>query len=152
MNDLPPGMLHQKRKQMTNIKSLRTKMGATQQQLASMLGITRGAFANIENGMREPDIATIIKLADFFGVSTDYLLNYKIGKESVNLPRSFVALEEEEQSAVHRMFSDYLRLDPRDQGQIYGEIKFLLQSEKYSTQERLKKRLGKLLTVHFTDE
>lgn len=42
-----------------------------------MLGITRGAYANIENGKREPDIATIILLADHYDVTLDYLLGHE---------------------------------------------------------------------------
>lgn len=42
-----------------------------------MLGITRGAYTNIENGKREPDIATMILLADHYGVTLDYLLGHE---------------------------------------------------------------------------
>ncbi|HFK0595203.1 TPA: helix-turn-helix domain-containing protein, partial [Listeria monocytogenes] len=38
------------------------------------LGISRGAYSHIENGRNEPDMETIVKLANIFGVSTDYLL------------------------------------------------------------------------------
>ncbi|HDU6619293.1 TPA: helix-turn-helix transcriptional regulator, partial [Listeria monocytogenes] len=34
----------------------------------------RGAYSHIENGRNEPDMETIVKLANIFGVSTDYLL------------------------------------------------------------------------------
>ncbi|EDO1135741.1 helix-turn-helix domain-containing protein, partial [Listeria monocytogenes] len=37
-------------------------------------GISRGAYSHIENGRNEPDMETIVKLANIFGVSTDYLL------------------------------------------------------------------------------
>lgn len=57
------------------IKELRKEKKATQQEIANLLGITRGAYANIENGRREPDIETLIKLADYFHVSVDYLLD-----------------------------------------------------------------------------
>ncbi|EDO1185370.1 helix-turn-helix domain-containing protein, partial [Listeria innocua] len=39
-----------------------------------ILGISRGAYSHIENGRNEPDMETIVKLANIFGVSTDYLL------------------------------------------------------------------------------
>ncbi|ECC2283618.1 helix-turn-helix transcriptional regulator, partial [Listeria monocytogenes] len=35
---------------------------------------SRGAYSHIENGRNEPDMETIVKLANIFGVSTDYLL------------------------------------------------------------------------------
>ncbi|EED2250848.1 helix-turn-helix transcriptional regulator, partial [Listeria monocytogenes] len=41
---------------------------------SKILGISRGAYSHIENGRNEPDMETIVKLANIFGVSTDYLL------------------------------------------------------------------------------
>lgn len=61
---------------MTRIKDLRIERQLTQLQMASLLGITRGAYANIENGRREPDISTLIFLADYFSVSVDYLIEH----------------------------------------------------------------------------
>ncbi len=59
---------------MQRLKSLRIKKKLRQQDLADILGITVSAYGNYELGQREPDIATIIKLAEFFNVSVDYLL------------------------------------------------------------------------------
>lgn len=59
---------------MTRIKELRVKCGKTQQELANYLGITRGAFANIENGLREPDIESLKKLSIYFDISVDFLI------------------------------------------------------------------------------
>ncbi|WP_441293271.1 helix-turn-helix domain-containing protein [Listeria monocytogenes] len=36
--------------------------------------MSRGAYSHIENGRNDPDMETIVKLANIFGVSTDYLL------------------------------------------------------------------------------
>ncbi|EDN8735510.1 TPA: helix-turn-helix domain-containing protein [Listeria monocytogenes] len=57
-----------------NLKKLRNKAGKTQEDIAKILGISRGAYSHIENGRNEPDIETIVKLAEIFEVSTDYLL------------------------------------------------------------------------------
>lgn len=56
------------------LKSLRTQHRKTQQELADMLGITRQGYAKYENNLGEPDNNTLAKLADYFEVSTDYLL------------------------------------------------------------------------------
>lgn len=56
------------------LKSLRTQHRKTQQDMADMLGISRQGYAKYENNLGEPDNATLAKLADFFEVSTDYLL------------------------------------------------------------------------------
>jgi transcriptional regulator with XRE-family HTH domain len=56
------------------LKELRKNKGLTQQSVADSLGIERVAYARYENGVREPSIAILIRLSDFFGVSTDYLI------------------------------------------------------------------------------
>jgi transcriptional regulator with XRE-family HTH domain len=53
---------------------LRTDKGLSQYDLAKTLGLSRGQISNYELGSRQPDYATLSKIADFFGVSTDYLL------------------------------------------------------------------------------
>ena len=45
----------------------------TQQEVASRLNIERTSYARYESGSREPDIATLVALADLFQVSLDYL-------------------------------------------------------------------------------
>lgn len=53
---------------------LRKNKEKTQDDMAKHLGITRPAYTAYESGRRQPDYETLIKLADFFGVTTDYLL------------------------------------------------------------------------------
>lgn len=56
------------------LKDLRQARGETQAQIAQLLGISRAALANIENGKREPSFKTVDILARHFHVSVDYLL------------------------------------------------------------------------------
>lgn len=56
------------------IKLLRRKRKLTQTQLANKLGVTPQAVLKWEKGLSYPDIATIIKISELFGVTTDYLL------------------------------------------------------------------------------
>ena len=56
------------------IAKLRNSKKLTQQQLADLLGLTRGRINNYEQGTREPDYETLEKIADFFNTTTDYLL------------------------------------------------------------------------------
>lgn len=53
---------------------LREKRGHTQKELAQKLGIARTTYSGYAHGAREPDLATLNKIADYFEVSTDYLL------------------------------------------------------------------------------
>ena len=59
---------------MNHLKELRTAKKVSQQIVANYLGITRQAYSNYENGNRDPDNETLLKLAEYFDVSTDYLL------------------------------------------------------------------------------
>ncbi|ODA41077.1 helix-turn-helix domain-containing protein [Desulfosporosinus sp. BG] len=58
------------------LSTLRTSKGLTHQEMADMLGITRQAYSNYEAGKREPDHDTLRRLAEFFMISTDYLLGH----------------------------------------------------------------------------
>ena len=49
-----------------NIKSNRTKLGITQEELAEKINVTRQAVSNWENGKTEPDIETLTKIAQIF--------------------------------------------------------------------------------------
>lgn len=56
------------------LKRLRTKKGLTSEELCSKIGIKGGSYRNYERNDRKPDYDTLVKLADFYNVSTDYLL------------------------------------------------------------------------------
>lgn len=57
-----------------NFKKLRKEKHITQQIIADYLGITRQAIAAYEKGKREPNLKMVVKIAEFFEVSVDYLL------------------------------------------------------------------------------
>ncbi len=59
---------------MNNIKLLRVEKGLTQNQLAKEMNLTQTAVSQWEIGRNVPDSQTSKKLAEFFGVSLDYLL------------------------------------------------------------------------------
>lgn len=59
---------------MENLKKLRLSKNLNQAQLAEIVGVQRNTISRYEKGDRQPDYATLSKLADFFSVSTDYLL------------------------------------------------------------------------------
>ncbi len=57
-----------------NLRLLRSMRGYTQQEAARLLHLSPGTLSNYENGVHEPGHMTLGLLADFYGVSTDYLL------------------------------------------------------------------------------
>lgn len=56
------------------LKSLREDKDLTQSEVAEALNITRTALANYENAIREPNLSLLVKIADYYNVSLDYLL------------------------------------------------------------------------------
>lgn len=58
-----------------NISSLRKKHKLTQEELAKRIDISRAALSHYEKDRREPDIETIKKIADYFGVTVDLLMD-----------------------------------------------------------------------------
>ena len=59
---------------MTRLRVLRAEKVITQQKLAYELNMSYRAYNAIENGRSNPSIQTLIVLADYFGVSVDFLL------------------------------------------------------------------------------
>lgn len=54
---------------------LRTERGIYQKQLAEYLGVSIGTISNYENGVHYPDLETLCRFAEYFSVTTDYLLD-----------------------------------------------------------------------------
>lgn len=57
-----------------NIKKLRVAQGLNQVEFAKILSVTKQCVSNWENDNVVPSIDMLCKIADVFGVSTDYLL------------------------------------------------------------------------------
>ena len=56
------------------IKELRKAQRVSQVEMASALGLTKQCVSNWENDNIQPSIEMLVKIADYFGVTTDYLL------------------------------------------------------------------------------
>lgn len=68
------------------IKELRDDRNVSQQELAEIIGVAQSSIGNYERGERIPDADVIVKLADFFKVSTDYILGRIDSKQLENAP------------------------------------------------------------------
>lgn len=56
------------------LKQLRNNKKDSQQTMADFLGITRQGYGKYENGGSQPSFEMLQKIADYFGVSSDYLI------------------------------------------------------------------------------
>jgi transcriptional regulator with XRE-family HTH domain len=59
------------------IKELREIHKITQEELANIMGLTRSTIYKYERNERYPDIGTITRMAEYFGVTIDYLCDRK---------------------------------------------------------------------------
>lgn len=59
------------------LKELRLQHGFTQAEIAKKLETSQGAYQKLESGAREPNYEKLEKIADFFGVSLDWLFGRK---------------------------------------------------------------------------
>lgn len=64
-----------------NIRDFRRRAALTQEQLAEAMGVTGASVSKWENGQSAPELTVLMELADFFGVSVDALLGYKVRKD-----------------------------------------------------------------------
>lgn len=66
------------------LKELRIKFGLKQYELAEILDVSQSTIGMYENDQRTPPSESIVKLAEYFNVTTDYLLGFAKTSYSVN--------------------------------------------------------------------
>lgn len=67
----------------SKLKKARNNTGFTQREVAKETRISQATIANYETGRTEPDIENLGILADFYGVSADWLIGTRGGPERV---------------------------------------------------------------------
>ena len=90
------------------LKELREKQGLSQNQLGKHLGFTRSTICQYEKGTREPDYKTLIKLANFFNVTVDYLLGQNTPSAS-NLPEGAAETKKTSITPIEEQMLDVFR-------------------------------------------
>ena len=105
-----------------NVKLLRREAGISQQALADVLGISQQSINHYENHKIEPDIATLIQIADYFETSVDYVVGHtKIARRIE--PTSAYHLNAEEGNII----SQYRALTPKERACVTHVIDTLLE-------------------------
>ena len=59
------------------LRELRTEKGLSQKEFAKILNTTNSSVCDWECGRTEPSLETLVKIADYFNVCTDYILGRK---------------------------------------------------------------------------
>ena len=115
---------------MENLKKLREEAGITQKDLAHKVNVAKATIYFYEQGKVSPSTEMLVKLADFFGCSTDYLLGHQINdptrqKEATMLQR--------------QLCNEILALDEDDCGRVEAYIAGIKAKNKET--EKLKKSI-----------
>lgn len=72
------------------LKQTRINRGLSQKEVAEKLGVAKSTYSMYESGYREPNLETIIKIADIYDVSTDYLMGLSDKEENLCNMTTFI--------------------------------------------------------------
>lgn len=92
------------------LAKLRKEKGNTQEEIAKYLGVTRPAYTAYERNTRTPDYELLKKIADYYNVSTDYLL----GHETKDIDSMTEEEIDEEIKEIMREVNVWYKDEPKD--------------------------------------
>lgn len=109
------------------LRQLMENNNVKQQELADKLNVKRGSVSNWTTNRRCPDAETIVKIADYFNVTVDYLL-----KDTEIESKEFEKIKElkEDYSEIENLYESYKELDEKNKNLIDSLIKTMLESQK----------------------
>lgn len=111
------------------LKFLREKNGYTQSELAEILHISNSSVCNYEAGKNSPSIEMLIRVAEIFDVSIDYLIGYS----NLKYPTSKLKVKFSSNTNVDELIEMLLSLDKEHRADALKQIKYI------STHNNLKK-------------
>ncbi len=91
-----------------NLKQLREDAGISQKQLGDAIGVSQQSVNKYENHKIEPEIETMIRIADYFETSVDYLIGHSTICRRIEETQPFDLNEEE-----GRIIEQYRKLSPK---------------------------------------
>lgn len=99
-----------------NLKKLRQKFDVTQNQLAEAIGVSQQSINKYENHNVQPDIETLIRMADFFHTSVDYLIGnnksedeneFRLSDDEIRLISQYRQLTLSQQESIRMVMDNY---------------------------------------------
>ena len=116
----------------TRLKELRERKRLTQSQLAEVLDVSQQAVGKWELEKASPDDKTLIRIANYFGVTTDYLLGYDDKPTYYTDPETAMLAQELKDNPHFKvMFDSTKDLDPESVKKIIEFIKYQRHLEGY---------------------
>lgn len=133
------------------LKKIRKKSNKTQEEVAEYLGITKQAYFRYEKGSRRISLDTLIKLTEYFNLSSDYFFN-KVYSVTYSDPNNYITLSKyyyELKAKYDFLVERVLRLKEdtiNDKDFILNEIK-LASDEIIYLKSEIKSSLSKIETL-----
>lgn len=103
------------------LRRLRVSSGYLQKFVADKLGIRSNTLSGYENGIRSPDPEMLVKIADLYNVSTDYLLGHESEVTNTTYYKNKISNEFPD---IDLMFKDMESLSVEEMKEVYDYIKF----------------------------
>ncbi|ENY8665747.1 helix-turn-helix domain-containing protein [Clostridioides difficile] len=111
------------------IKSLRLEKNMTQEEFAESLCISRPALSLYESNKRKPDFEVLKKIAEYFNVSIDFLLDNNI-KDKTNYPNKNSSSSNEIDEEVEVLVDMIYELDKDDRETVIKILDALINKHK----------------------
>lgn len=112
------------------ISKLRYDNKMTQEELADKIGKTKGSVGMYETDKRKPDYDTLIKIADTFNVSTDYLLSHSVNESNI-IRQVNNSLDYKEHSKQGLYILElYESMNEEGQAILYGKARELIREQR----------------------
>ena len=90
------------------LRELRRSRSLTQKELGIKIGLSKAVVSKYETGMGYPSFDILIRIAQFFGVSTDYLLGAS-GSKTIDISR----LTDSQAEAVHLLIAEFTKANQK---------------------------------------
>lgn len=84
------------------LRELRERRDVKQTQISAYLKVGQNTYSRWENNERKPDYETLVKIAEYYNVSTDYLLNHNVKSQS-KIQKLYELLNEEQKKKLNDM-------------------------------------------------
>ena len=119
------------------LRELRKNRGLRQNDIAEKIGVSPQSYGYYENGINKPDPEMLIKLANFFQCSTDYLLGREDDFGNITIQTEKPAplpQDEQEFLTMYRALPSYLK------DSIFSELKGMYKAYLASKSEKTTRR------------
>lgn len=105
-----------------NLKQLRKSKGISQQQLADVIGVSQQSINKYENHNVEPDIRTLISIAEYFNTTVDFLVGkgenekenefctvYELTQDEAFIMNRYRMLDKDEKESIRLIIKNYTK-------------------------------------------